>query len=157
MIRVRWKGGEAVKRKVCMLAFAAYCVLMACLLFGRERCDWQQAVANVNLVPFQTIERYVRLLTGDYSDHLRWHAVVNLVGNVVMFLPLGFLPPILWKKFRPLWRCLLRGTAIIILVELVQLFALVGSCDVDDLLLNVIGIALGYGVYRLFSTKRRRK
>lgn len=146
-----------MKRKICGWLFAAYCAVMVCLLFGREQTTWQQAVENVNLIPFHTVFLFLRLLTGDYGPILYRDAVVNLVGNVIMFLPLGFFPPNLSKNFRPLRKCLLRGTVIIVCVELTQLFLKVGSCDVDDLILNVFGIVLGYGMYCLTSTGKSKK
>ena len=147
------------KQTVYRAAFVAYSVLMLWLLFGRERFEspvgyWQQVRQNLNPVPFDTISRYAQVLISDCSEGLKRHAVINLVGNVIMFVPLGFLTSALWKNFRPLWRCLLWGSAIIICVELVQLFALVGSCDVDDLLLNDLGIGLGYGLCRWFNFQR---
>lgn len=134
--------------------FAAYCALMAWLLFVRERFPapmgyWAQILENINPRPFQTIDRFVGFLIYDYSAELKRHAVINLVGNVIMFVPLGYFPATLWKIFRPLWRCLLLGAGIVVCVELTQLFTLVGSCDFDDLILNVVGIGLGYGMYRL--------
>ena len=80
------------KRNVCIWSFAAYCALMIWLLFGREQYHtvsdyWQQVALNFNPVPFETIVRFVGFLVGDYSDALKRHAIVNLVGNVIMFLP----------------------------------------------------------------------
>jgi glycopeptide antibiotics resistance protein len=95
-------------------------------------------------------------LVGNYSDGLKRHALVNLVGNVIMFVPLGFFAAKLWEGFRPLWRCLLWGGLIIVCVELIQLFALVGSCDFDDLMLNVLGIGLGYGLYRWVQGRKNK-
>jgi glycopeptide antibiotics resistance protein len=129
--------------------FAAYCALMVWLLFGRARYEFEEMAQNFNTVPFATIMRFVRLLIGDYSLALKRHAVVNLVGNVIMFVPLGYFPPLLWEQLRKLWKCLLWGGAVIVCVELTQLTARVGRCDIDDLLLNMIGIAMGCGLYRL--------
>ena len=143
------------KRTVYIYLFAAYCALMAWLLFGRERYDAELIAQNFNPMPLETIMRFVRLLIGDYSAALKRHAVVNLVGNVVMFVPLGYFTSLLWERFRPLWRCLLWGAGIIVCVELIQLFALVGSCDLDDLILNVVGIGIGYGLCRV--TVRRKE
>ena len=142
------------KRTGYFYIFIAYCALMAWLLFGRERYDapmgyWKQIANNMNLLPFETIVMFANFLINDYNVGLKRHAIVNLVGNVIMFVPLGFFMSALWKKFRPLWRCLLWGAGITVCVELIQLFALVGSCDFDDLMLNVVGIGLGYGAYRL--------
>lgn len=147
------------KRIVYYVLFGAYCILMTWLLFGREPYfdadrGWDAVVGRVNLQPFRTVCLYINVLTGDYSAVLRRSAVVNLAGNVVMFLPLGFLLPMLWRAFRRLWKTLLWGGLTIICVELIQLFALVGSCDVDDLLLNLVGIAMGYGLCRLFVWRK---
>lgn len=137
---------------------------MALLLFGRIRfviqADyWNTLSQHLSLTPFRTIRLFENVLAGDYSASLRRGAVVNLLGNIVMFLPLGFLPPLLWKPFQKWWKMLLWGGLIIVGVELVQLFALVGNCDIDDLLLNVAGIGIGYGLYRLLTviTKESRE
>ena len=141
------------KRRICFILFAAYCALMVWLLFGRPQYDSSQAVENFNPMPFQTIKRFWGVLVGDYGPGLKRHAVINLVGNVIMFVPLGFFTALLWKSFRPLWRCALLGGGIIVCVELSQFLARVGSCDFDDLLLNVLGICIGYGLFRIFRRK----
>ena len=149
-----------MKRKVYYVCFGAYCALMIWLLFGRDRFDapmgyWAQVLENINPRPFQTIDQFIGFLIYDHPVGLKRHAVINLVGNVIMFVPLGFFTAELWKLFRTLWRCLLLGAGIIVCVELTQLFALVGSCDFDDLMLNVVGIGLGYGLYRLVNGKKK--
>ena len=136
-------------RRVLFWIFVAYCALMAWLLFGREQYASSQSAENFNPVPLETVLRFFRVLVGDFSPDMKRHAVINLAGNVVMFVPLGFFTGVLWKKFRPLWRCALLCGGIIVCVELTQFFTRVGSCDFDDLLLNVIGICMGYGLMRL--------
>ena len=84
------------KRNVCIWSFAAYCALMIWLLFGREQYHtvsdyWQQVALNFNPVPFETIVRFVGFLVGDYSDALKRHAIVNLVGNYVCISAFGYL------------------------------------------------------------------
>ena len=148
-------------RKALWWSFVAYCVLMAWLLFGRERYAsphgyWQQVADNLNPLLFETVSKFVRVLVYDYSDNLKRYAVVNLVGNVIMFVPFGFLTTTLWVRFHPLWRCLLQWGMIIACVELIQLFALVGSCDVDDLMLNVLGIGIGYGLGRWIQGRKNK-
>ena len=141
------------KRYAYHVLFWAYCILMAWLLFGRSRFSvengyWNTLSQHLSLTPLHTIRLFINVLVGDYGEGVRRSAIVNLFGNVLMFLPLGFLPPLLWKPFQKFWKMLLWGGLIIIGVELIQLFALVGNCDVDDLLLNLVGIALGYGLCR---------
>lgn len=133
------------------ILFTAYCALMLWLLFARpgytegipygEQLKW-------NLIPFETIARFLRLL-GSSDPGLRRHAVINLIGNVIMFIPLGFCLPMLFRRQRKLWAVLLTTALVITLVELAQLFTLVGSCDTDDLILNVLGAAIGYGIFKI--------
>ena len=146
-------------RRINLCYFAGYCALMLWLLFGRERYAsadgyWHLLNDRFNPVPFETILRFVNVLTGDFSGEMKWHAVVNLFGNVIMFVPLGYFTAKLWSRFRPLWRCALYGAGIIVCVELLQLVTLLGTCDFDDLLLNVIGICAGYGLYRMTETAK---
>lgn len=64
-----------------------------------------------------------------------------LLGNVLMLLPFGLLAPILWKKLRGV-RVLPVGLAFILAIELLQ--PLTGrSFDIDDILLNFLGVAAG--------------
>ena len=136
--------------------FGLYSAVMLWLLFDRPGASegvpyWEQVSANLNLVPFRTLRLFGSLLT-DHRPHLVQAAVINLFGNVVMFIPLGLLLPTVWEKLRSLGKVLLTTAAIITIVEIMQLFTLVGSCDIDDLILNLIGSALGYGVYRFLET-----
>ena len=141
------------KKRLCALLFALYCGLMLWLLFGRsgyrpgipyrEQLKW-------NLIPFETILLFIRLLNSSNPD-FREFAVINLFGNVIMFIPLGFLLPLLFRRLRRLWKVLLTTALAITAVELAQLLTLLGSCDTDDLILNVLGAAIGYGFYKWYT------
>ena len=147
-------GGIAMKQnRIYPVLFVGYCALMLWLLFDRPGYVpgipyWEQVESNLNLVPFRTLRLFAELLS-DHRPHLVRAAVVNLFGNVIMFIPLGFLLPLTFRKLSRLRKILLTTTLIITAVELIQLFTLVGSCDIDDLILNLLGAAFGYGLYRI--------
>ena len=64
-----------------------------------------------------------------------------MLGNVLMLIPFGFLAPLLWDKLR-WWRVLPAGLGLILAVELLQ--PLTGrSFDIDDILLNLLGVMIG--------------
>ena len=84
------------------------------------------------------------------------HAFVNLAGNVVMFIPLGAFAALFDGEKASFWRCMARSAAIIISVELIQLVTMLGTCDIDDLILNMVGAAIGYGIYKLCKIKTKR-
>ena len=71
-----------------------------------------------------------------------------------MFVPLGIFLPGLWQKLRRFWKTLLLSALIVAAAEIVQMLTLLGSCDVDDLLLNLIGVMLGYGLWKVFSQRK---
>lgn len=140
-------------RKTYIALFMAYGALMLWLLFDRPDCAdgipyWDQVAHQLNLVPFRTLRLFSSLLDSSRPDYVR-SAVINLGGNIIMFVPLGFLLPRVFPKRASLPRVLLITAAIISAVELLQLFTLVGSCDIDDLILNVLGAAMGYGLHKL--------
>lgn len=140
------------KRLWCLL-FAGYCAVMLWLLFHRP--GYEPGVPypeqlRYNLQPFRTIGLFLRLLDASEAA-LRTHAVINLVGNVVMFIPLGLCMPRIWPGLRRFGKFLLTVTVLIAAVELIQMLTLVGSCDTDDLILNLLGAAVGFGLFRLWG------
>ena len=70
------------------------------------------------------------------------------IGNAAMFLPFGFLVPMLWRRFGWL-RAAALGAGITLFVETCQL-SVGRAFDIDDLMLNAIGVLLGYGLWRLW-------
>ena len=137
--------------------FFLYVAVMLWLLFGQRFGDidpsgyQQQLQSNINLQPLATIRLYFKLMSGDYSGALVRHAFINLAGNVLLFVPFGIFLPGIWRKMRKFFACFLTVTVSIIAVEVLQLLTLLGSCDIDDLLLNLTGAIFGYGIWKLFS------
>lgn len=141
------------------LAFVIYLVIMVYFLFFSEQLGRTPSQNyHYNLEPFTEIKRYMH-----YIDTIGfWNVVLNLVGNVVCFMPLGFVLPILSNRK---WG-LIRITLISILasgcIELMQLVSKLGSCDVDDIIMNTCGGILGYisfcmcrGIYRIMTRKKK--
>lgn len=108
---------------------------------------------HYNLTPFREIRRFIV-----YRRTLGWFAVLsNLLGNVLAFVPFGMILPMLTPKCRNFFHIVLLGFDFSLFVETIQLISKVGSFDVDDLILNTLGAALGYLVYRLIRRYFRRK
>lgn len=95
-------------------------------------------VEAVQLVPFKGIKTVL------YHGFNRY-ARVNIVGNVLMFLPFGLLWCILVPQGKKWYVTIPLGFLFSVLIEVTQLFLLRGT-DVDDVLLNTIGTALGFGL-----------
>lgn len=99
---------------------------------------------RINLIPF------VNLL--DYSVFKE--AMLNLIGNVTMFMPLGIVWPSVFKKLETHGQVIFAGVGTSLLIEILQLpFDRV--TDVDDLIMNSAGFLVGYGIYLLFKRKKK--
>ena len=142
--------------------FVLYCAIMLWLLFGRSRgrvegLSYRQMLEqNINLTPLYTIRNYWYVLVNRSNEALWTHCFINLAGNVLLFIPAGYLLPRIFPKQRNFFRFFFSCTGIMLAVELLQLVTLLGSFDVDDLILNTIGGLVGYILYyrRLISGKK---
>ena len=81
--------------------------------------------------------------------------VMNVIGNIVVFMPIGMFLPSLFSRCRNIFFTTILTLEISLCVELVQLLTKVGSFDVDDLLLNTIGGVCGYLVYMIYRGIKR--
>lgn len=141
-------------RLLCRVLFALYIAGLVYFLFFAEMLDRTgiERSYRYNLIPFREIRRFIV-----YADLLGPMAVIsNLFGNIVIFMPFGFLVPILGRKKRNFWFTSLLSFALSLAVECIQLVTRTGCFDVDDIFLNTIGGMLGYLVYALVQRKRDR-
>lgn len=107
--------------------------------------------ASVNLIPFHTISEFLFTSNGNV-DSWGSFSVLNIMANMFFFMPFGFLLPILWEKCRSLKVVFILGFIFTFLVEFIQYF--IGrSSDIDDIILNVISIVIGYGIYHITYKK----
>ena len=71
---------------------------------------------------------------------------INFLGNIILFIPIGFLLPMLFKRMEFFPLTVLAGLGISLFIEIVQL-PQNRSSDVDDLWLNTLGAFVGYMFY----------
>lgn len=160
-----------IKKNASVYLLWGYGAIMLLLLFVRDLPDlsapgfsyWAHIRTHVHLVPFTTTGSFLHLLLHPDS-YLRWmtrdayqaacrHAIVNLGGNIGLFMPLGFLLPRVFPLLQGLSKTLGCVVSIMACVEILQLFTLLGYCDVDDLILNTLGAAIGYGLHKLLQRR----
>jgi glycopeptide antibiotics resistance protein len=120
---------------------------------GQEDLRKYYMERHVNLVPLRTIlQTYVQGLFKGYVGV--YYTVLNLFGNLCAFMPMAFFLPHLFKARRR-WFVLFPTVLLsICAVELLQLFFMIGSCDVDDVILNFWGFSILFGILRRESVKR---
>ena len=155
--------GESARRRylrrTLWVVLLYYLAILSVLLFfgGLFHLDraWGGAV---NLEPFHTIRNFIRHYrrTGSLSS------LFNLLGNVVILIPLGVLLPVMFRPMRHFWLFLPLAALVCVGVEYLQWLTATGIADVDDSILNFIGAAGGYVVTRLcqivyFCIRKRKR
>jgi len=130
--------------RIALLLLAVYLLLLLDLTFLNPRYGRAAGLRGINLVPFSTIMQY---LTGYMTTR---SIIINLLGNIVAFMPMGFLFPLVFAPARSFRRVLVISCLSTVLVEVTQYLTRSGISDIDDILLNVAGGILGYLLFKLF-------
>lgn len=145
----------ALKKGIKISSALLLCVYLTALiyaLFLAEEYGRSAAAAGYNICPFREITRYIR-----YRKVLGFRTVfLNLAGNVIGFMPLGMLVPILAKDLRSFWKVGALSFEISLIVEISQLILQVGCFDVDDMILNTLGGLAGYALFFLMNRRWER-
>lgn len=81
-------------------------------------------------------------------------ALLNLIGNTAMFIPLGIVWPAVFKKLDTHWKVIAAGVGVSLCIEILQLPFFDRASDIDDLILNSAGFLAGYGIYLLVKKLR---
>lgn len=108
-----------------------------------------EGIRSINLIPFSTIFSYLAISNEQVSN---WNQVslINLLGNVLVFVPFGFFLPLIWRPFRKFSKLCWMSISIPLFIEITQLF--IGrSTDIDDVILNALGIIFGFGLYKILQ------
>lgn len=145
-----------VKRKIRILTVVfllIYMVVLAYVCFFSER--YGRVVSDThhyNLRPFREIFRFYI-----YRELIGFKAfIINLFGNILAFMPFGFMIPILWQGRHKILDAVLSTFLLSLGVEVIQFVFKVGSFDVDDLILNTFGGFLGVLIYQTANAIRRK-
>ena len=108
---------------------------------------------RANLIPFQTIANYINMIVKGNS--LTGLAVINLAGNLLLLLPMALYLPFFIKALRGFWKDMLVVFGIILLIEIIEYVTARGSFDVDDIILNMLGAVIGYGIWKLKPVQKQ--
>ena len=144
------------RQKMGWVIFVLYLIFLAYFLFFSDyfgRGSHIQENYAYNLVPFKEIRRFIvyRHVVGIRSF------LLNVVGNVLGFMPLGFFLPVISRRSRLWFNTVLLSFLFSLCIETVQLIFKVGSFDVDDMILNTTGGILGYILYKIVQRIRIRR
>lgn len=136
-----------------LLLFAYLFILMKVLVFkelaliriGEITLNfWGAQKRTANLIPFKSIHHYLLRESGLLI------ALINIVGNILALVPLGILVPIIFSNFS--WKKVFASAlASGIFIKSGQILLEVGIFDIDDILLNGLGVIIGKCIYNLYG------
>lgn len=132
-------------KKIYKLIIIPYTVFLLYLMFlGMGRTQYDD-----NLIRVEPI-----LATLSFIENtIRWSDIIKIVlGNVVMFIPYGFLGWV-FPKFNDLKNNLFVFISAITIVEALQYFSRMGIFEIDDIILNTFGVFLGWQIRKTLEIR----
>ena len=132
-------------RSICIILLVIYLLLLFRITVFRSHA--YQVDFSVNFSLFTD-------LFATYHENGLWMVLYLVIGNIVWFVPFGFLVPEIWKNLKfgivvPL------GFLLSLTIETGQLLLHKGMFEIDDLVLNTFGTAIGYFVYKIHRSFRK--
>lgn len=152
----RRQGGTDWNREaVLLLMYINLAVIIRFVFFPRDLVDGRvqplvfEAATffplRINLIPLVHLLDY-----GSVRD-----VVWNVVGNMALFIPSGIVLPIVYKKLDSFWSVAAAGALISLCIEVMQLPFASRASDIDDLILNTLGVIVGYGIFAACKRLKR--
>lgn len=110
----------------------------------------------INLIPFKEVVKRISEIGTAYNGDIGFQMSIilrNVGGNLILLIPLGVMSPIIWKKFTQIKMVIIEGFVVSASIELLQLVEILCGIglrvvDIDDVILNVLGVIIGYLIYR---------
>lgn len=121
-----------IKRTFCYTLFALYLATVYAVT-GMPSIQYMRFDINLNLIPFVAMASEVE----------------TTILNVILFIPLGLLAPLLWENFRSFKTTVLLGLSFTLFIELSQLLTY-RATDINDIITNLTGTIIGYGLSKCF-------
>lgn len=148
------KKRKETGRTIAILALLAYLLLLSYLLFFSSTYGRTAELGiRYNLTPFLEIRRGL-----EHIDTVGYrYVIVNILGNIVAFMPFGFLLPLVSERKVHVVKAGAMTFLLSLAAETIQLLSGTGAFDVDDLILNTVGGVLGYVCYAVLFGRRRKK
>ncbi len=130
-------------------------------IFGRQGfviIDWNQKLLDFymkhsfNIIPFKTINLFISgYLKGIVS--LKSFSI-NIFGNLCAFMPFAIFLPLIFKSMNKYFNFFITMIVIVVIIELLQFATISGSCDIDDLILNVFGASIIYFITKIKTVNK---
>jgi len=145
---------KKAKNTLISISFILYLFALVFILFldsrGNRWSDasfWEYIKWSSNFIPFRTINLYIHSII---HESLNINIPLkNLVGNLILFLPMGIYLPLFIKRINKLRIYVITMSVLLLLIEVTQVVTRRGSFDIDDLILNMLGAVIGFAIWNV--------
>ena len=145
-------SGLLVVRKDRKWARPLAVVWLAGLVYAAFLMRTPYAAPRALLDPFHALKLFLKADNVALLRRLRYLEGAGL--NILLFVPFGYLLPLLWRRADRWWKVVLCGFVLSLLIELIQLVTHLGMFDLDDLMNNSLGAFLGWGCFFCLALRR---
>lgn len=133
------------KRMIAVVLLSLYILVLLRLTIFRSNSYPTEMSVNLSLFTD---------LAATYHENGIWMVLYLVVGNIVWFLPFGFLLPVIWQKLKS-YHTIPLGFLLSLTIEMGQLALKKGMFEIDDLVLNTLGTAVGCLIYKIYRDFRK--
>jgi glycopeptide antibiotics resistance protein len=133
-------------------------------IYGRQgltAISWNREMLNkyfnnsFNIIPFRTIKLFIRGYNNRIVSNRAFYE--NIFGNILAFVPFAFFIPLIFKKINNYYKFLIIMIIIVIQIEFLQFITMSGACDIDDVILNLVGSSIAYLMFSIKDINRLMK
>lgn len=144
---LRKKGKGFIRQSSYLLCFwSLFLVVFATVILFNLPISFKPHRYVLNIRPFQWL----------YEGNIRDRIITEIRPNIMIFIPPGFLMPVVFKRMRKIYATASVVFAVTFVIEFFQYFT-GRSSDVDDLIANLTGGLIGYGIFKGFGCLFRHK
>ena len=163
MNEIKTDKKETILKTVCYIIFILYLLCLTKIVLFKYSSSNHiiekifkgelNGFRSINIIPLNSIISFIKLITEGYFTR----GFNNLIGNILVFSPLGYFLPMLFKKTKKLRYTILFSLIVSLIYESLQYILYLGSADIDDIILNLLGTIIGFGFYKVIENYTRGK
>ena len=140
-----------LKREIqLLLVYASIILIVRCVYFPMHHINGHIGTLNIDLNKILPVKCNLIPIVRLSDIYAGWQ--INIIGNIVIFIPVGIIWPVCFKKLNSILKTTLAGTALTLCIEITQILSYERCSDIDDIILNTTGAFLGAVIY--FSIKK---
>ena len=145
---LRYKGKHQIRVFACLLFFFAVSLIVFATILITPEFEFNTEERFLNLIPFQRFT--------EKNINVPWAIVAEIIPNTLLFIPLGLMIPIVFKKMRKSSRTIPCIFMVTFAIEFFQYF--IGRrADIDDIITNLFGGLIGYALFQYLNTHFKNK